>query len=487
MDSLLQAIASGLPIFADLNRADVLLYAREADGTLLVVEQAAPRSVPPVYRVPVVGKRLLPDEQPVIARALATGRPARGPRHHEGFRAHIVQEVFPVRRNGQIVGVLSVEKSLVEYERHRTRRWAFRQALLDLRDMLLSGHVYGLEGLSPFREHDGIMLVDANGYIRYLSGLGSHHYRRLGYHGELVGTHVGQLQTADAELVARALDQRQAFEIETAEGDRIWIRKVIPLVGPRWRLPQPLDIILPYGIGPRRRVSVLITIHDATIARRKAQEQAVRRAMVQEIHHRVKNNLQTIASLLRLQARRTQHEEARRILGESIHRILSVAVVHEFLSQHEGVTINLRDVALRIVTQVREGILDPTKEISFRVEGPPIFLPPHQTTMCALVINELLLNALEHGFDGLNRGEIVVHLVDEGDQVRILVQDNGTGLPEGFDLENSSSLGLQIVRTVVRQDLRGEFELHNGQGVSAVVTFPKAIAGDWEEELEALA
>ncbi len=482
MVSLLEAIASGLPIFADLNRADVLLYARQPDGTLLVMEQAAPHSVPPVYRMQVVGTRISPDEQPVLARALATGRPVQGPRQQKGFRAHIVQEAFPIRHHGTIVGILSVEKSLVEHERHRTRRRAFRQALLDMRDMLLRGEVYGWENLSPFREHDGIMLVDASGFIRYLSGLGSHHYRRLGYHGELIGTSVSHLKTADAELVARALDQRRAFEIETTEGDRIWVRKVIPLVGPRWRLPTPVDAAMPYGIGPRRRVSVLITIHDATAARRKAQAQAVQRAMVQEIHHRVKNNLQTIASLLRIQARRAQHEETRRVLSESIHRILSVAVVHEFLSQHEGLSINLRDVAARIVAQVRESVLDPSKEIAFRVEGESIFLPPQQTTMCALVINELLLNALEHGFDGLESGEITVHLIDEGDQVKILVRDNGTGLPADFDLESSSSLGLQIVRTVVQQDLRGRFELHNGQGVSAIVTFPKAMASDWDDE-----
>ncbi len=480
MSSLLELIASSLSIFADLNRADVLLYAKQPDGSLLLVEQAAPHSVPPIYRTPCTGSRVEPEEQPALARTMATGRPARSPRQQEGFRAHIIQETHPIYERGKLVGVLSVEKSLIEHERHRTRRWAFRRALLDLRDMLLRGDVHGLDELSPFREHDGIMLVDAKGTITYLSGLGSHHYRRLGYYGELIGLPVSQLKTADGELVARALDQRRAFEHETSEGDRIWVRKVIPLVGPRWRLPPPLDFLLPHGIGRPRRVTVLVAIHDATSARRKAEEQAVRRAMVQEIHHRVKNNLQTIASLLRIQARRAQHEETRQILAESIHRILSVAVVHEFLSQHEGLTINLKDVVARIMAQVKEGVLDPNKHITFGIEGPPIFLPPQQTTMCALIINELLLNALEHGFDGLTTGKIIVHLADEGDQVRITVQDNGTGLPEDFDLEHNSSLGLQIVRTVVQQDLRGRFELHNGQGVSAVVTFPKVTVGEWE-------
>src|SRR5690606_31673312 len=278
---------------------------------------------------------------------------------------------------------------------------------------------------------------------------------------------------ADEVLVRRALETRRPLEHENTEGERIWQRKVIPLVGPRWRVPDFGSMTVRDGFGPRDRRSVLITIHDATSARRKAEEQAVRQAMVQEIHHRVKNNLQTLASLMRIQMRRAEHEETRQALSENINRVLSFAVVHEFLSQHEGQTINLRDVASRILNQLQAGVVDPTKDIAFRVEGPQIFLSAHQTTICALIINELLLNALEHAFSRRNKGEIVVILQDEGDQVILQVNDDGAGLPDDFSLEQTSSLGLRIVQTVVQQDLRGSFELRNHKGVSAIVCFPK--------------
>lgn len=475
VQSLLETIAAGLPLFADLNRADVLLYEKQSDGRLLLIESAAPHSVPPVHRTAMVGDVFEIDEQPVLARTIGHRRPTRGPRQQAGFRAHIIQEAYPVRIDDEIIGVLSIEKSLVEYERHKTRRWAFRKALYDLRDMLLRGEMVQLGDLSPFQEHDGLMVVDDTGEIRYLSGLATQHYRRLRYNEDLIGEHVSDLRTADAEVVARALEERVPFQIEHKEANRIWVRKVIPLVGPRWRAPRPLELAFAHGFGPRGRVTVLIAIHDATEIRRKAEQQAVQRAMVQEIHHRVKNNLQTIASLLRIRSRRAEHEETRQILTESINRILSVAVVHEFLSQHEGQTINLRDVAARIMGQVRESILDPTKEIIFHVEGPAIYLPPQQTTICALVINELLLNSLEHAFNGRAQGEVTIRLEDEGDYVVINIEDNGAGLPEDFDLHNNSSLGLRIVQTVVQQDLRGQFEMHNGDGVSAVVTFPKGL------------
>lgn len=473
--SLLDAVAQGVPLLADLHRADVLLYAVGRSGEVTVIAQGQPHSVPPIHRRLFLARTTPVREQPALQRVIERGRPAQAPRRLLAHRANIVQHAFPILASSEVIGVLSMEKSLVEHVRHRTRRPPFRIALKDLRDMVLRGETEGLNTLSPFREPDGLMLVSESGRIMYLSGLGSQHYRRLGYSEELVGQDVMHLDTADESLIRRALQSGLPFEYENSEGDRIWQRKVIPLIGPRWRLP-PLGLtFLPDGFGPRDRRTVLVTIHDATGAHRKAREQAVRQAMVQEIHHRVKNNLQTLASLMRIQVRRAEHEETRQLLNENINRILSFAVVHEFLSQHEGQTINLRDVATRILTQVRTGAVDPTKEIAFRVEGPQIYLPAHQTTICALVINELLLNALEHGFERRDRGEIAIILQDEGDRVILQVNDNGGGLPANFNLEETGSLGLRIVRTVVQQDLRGTFELQNHQGVSAVVSFPKAL------------
>jgi two-component sensor histidine kinase len=474
VEALLEAVASGVPLLADLHRADVLLYEVQPGGQVKVVSQGQPHSVPPIHLQTYLGRTTAVADQEALVNVLALRRPAQGPRHLLAHRAQIVQRAFPVLQDDQVIGVLSLEKSLVEHERHQTRRLEFRQALRDLREMVLRGETAGMQGLAPFSEQDGLMLVAEHGEILYLSGLGTHHYRRLGYSDELVGKNVAELETQDAALVHQALQNGIVFESHVEEQGLLWDRKVIPLVGPRFRLHWFEPWLPAYRVGPWRKRTVLLAIHDATGARRKAEEQAVRQAMVQEIHHRVKNNLQTLASLMRIQARRAQHEETRQALSENINRVLSFAIVHEFLSQHDGQTINLRDVAQRILTQVQQGAIDPAKDIRLRVDGPQIFLPAHQTTICALVINELLLNSLEHGFESLERGEITVRLQDEGDRVILQVNDTGDGLPENFNVEESGSLGLRIVRTVVQQDLRGTFELRNHDGVSAVVTFPKA-------------
>jgi two-component sensor histidine kinase len=151
-----------------------------------------------------------------------------------------------------------------------------------------------------------------------------------------------------------------------------------------------------------------------------------------------------------------------------------VAVIHEFLAHQEARVINIRDVSQRIVAQIQEGILDRERSIRLNLEGPNIYLPTQPATVCALVINELLQNALEHGYNRQEGGTVTVRLQDDGKEVTIAVDDDGVGLPEEFDLAQTSSLGLQIVRTLAEGDLKGEFTLHSrDKGVSALVTFPK--------------
>jgi two-component sensor histidine kinase len=196
--------------------------------------------------------------------------------------------------------------------------------------------------------------------------------------------------------------------------------------------------------------------------------------MIQEVHHRVKNNLQTIAATLRMQARRTHEPSALQAINEAITRILSVAVIHEFLSKDERQSINIREICQRIIGQSRQVSAMPGQNISFAVDGPSIYLPSQQATASALVINELIQNAVEHGFEISKQGHVNVLLADGGDIVRIEVRNDGDQLPPNFDMTQTNSLGLQIVRTLVQGDLHGKLELRNeGDEVVASVEFPK--------------
>jgi two-component sensor histidine kinase len=478
-ERLLNSILGALPILSDLSRSDLLLYLPAGEGEAVVSNQARPHSIFPVYDQDLVGQRVNAQQAPWVFQALSATRLRRGVQGGTVRDVPIVREVLPVFGSaGRPIAVLSIETNLLAHERHRRRSPAFRQALQQLHEMVLRGELEGADRLSPFGEHDGILVVDRQRRIQYTSGIAANLYRRIGYMSSLVRQSVDNLATADAALLDEILSRGTCIERETEEHGRIWIRKALPLyVHSQWwqfwirKLPE---LPSPEGSVP---VGAILTVHDATEARDKEQELKAKLAMIQEVHHRVKNNLQVIASLLRLQARRAHGAKLQQALLETVNRILSVAVVHEFLSYNSAGVINLRDVAQRIVEQMEQSVMDPGKEIEFRLAGPSIYLSAQKATSCALVINELLLNAVEHGYEQRDVGQVSIALADDGEWVTIEVGDDGSGLPPDFDLEEHGGLGLRIVRTLVEGDLKGDLTLHGEQGVRAVATFPKTSLG----------
>ena len=473
--SFLKVIEDQMPIVADISRADVLLYNWLKDGSPVVLAHAQPHSVSPVYEHSMVGQRIAASQDLTVAGAFLE----RVHRHEQDPMtngAPIIKRTYPVRRPGQqrIVGVLRVETNLLEHERQRRRARTFRLAVRQLQRMAQRAQLSGAERLSPFGESDGIVVTDREQVIRYASGVASNLYRRIGYRGGVVGLHLRELETADDDLAWAALSQEICIEQEQEVGGRYWITKAIPLHD----LPRPGILRWPSRQeGPEPPSHLILIIRDTTESRRREQELRVKTALIQELHHRIKNNLQTIVALLRMQARRLDYEGARLAIEEAVGRILSVAVIHEFLSNQDSRVINVRDVGNRILNQMREGVLGPDQHIRFYLEGPPIYLPARQATACALVINELLQNAVEHGFAGRREGRVFLVLQDKGDTVVVRVHDDGSGMPDDFSVQDSDRLGLQIVQTLVREDLKGTFEIQNGGGTAAIVTFPKSILG----------
>jgi two-component sensor histidine kinase len=496
----LHIIEQQMKIVADLSRSDILLCGRKSGHEAIVLAHAQPRSIARVYSAGGEGKGISAEEQPEILRTLTTGRIQKDLRGFIAEGAPVVRQIFPIHfpplypppgwdmaQNGQkprVVAVISIVTNLLEHERHRLRSRVFRRAIKRLQEMLLHGQLVGAEELSPFGEQDGILFIDNDGFIRYASGVAANVYRRLGYKEALVGHHLSELETEDEAIRLSALEQNRCLEWETKEANRIWIRKAIPLsyyLPDYWCRPlRALDLIA----ACHKRGGVMITLHDATKSRRQDEEIRIKNAMIQEVHHRVKNNLQTIVALLRMKARRVKSAEARLALEETTNRILSVAVIHEFLAYDNSPTINIKEICQRIIAQFQQGILSPDKQIRLKLTGAAISLPARQATACSLVINELLQNAVEHGFEHKDSGTVAVNLHDEEDKVIITVSDTGDGLPAGFELAQIESLGLHIVQVLVEGDLKGQLTLHNQNGLSVTITFPKDVfkgEEDWKE------
>ncbi|MBI4493056.1 MAG: sensor histidine kinase [Chloroflexi bacterium] len=464
---LLERVVRNLNLLADLTHGDLLLYARAGDEAV-VAAQAQPQPVPSLYSGSMVGETIRREGAPTVFRVLFGYHPRHAVKGTMVRGVPTVQEVFPVTNGrGQVIAALSSEIAVLEHERQRKKSPVFRHAVGRVRESVLGGRLEGGDALGRMGVHDGPMVIDARGQIVYISAIAEHLYRRLGYADSLLKTQIAELDTNEY-ICFKAMELGVCLEQRVQEQELIWIKRVIPL------LPGDSEGFLA-RFGPRTNqpVGALVVIQDITEEVGKEQELKIKSAMIQEIHHRVKNNLQTIAALLRLQARRTGSHEVAEILHQSISRILSIAVVHEFLSQDEASMINIHEVSNRILSEVTHGILDPDKRISLRLEGPKNFcLPAQQATSCALIINELLQNAVEHGYRDLSEGIINVRLFEDRESMRIEIQDDGRGLPEGFQLAQGG-LGLQIVQTLVREDLKGQFDLKNGRGVHAVISFPR--------------
>lgn len=469
---LLERISNGLDILADISHADFLLYVKSGNRCL-VVAQAQPTSVPPLHPESLVSRSFAREAIPLVHRALFTGRLAHGVRGHVIRGAPTIVETYSIRNcRGNQIAILSSETNLLEYERRRKKNPILRHAISCLRRQILRGQLEGPEQLSRIGENYATMVIDGSTRILYISSLAEQLYRKLGYTTSLLGRRLFELDTNE-HVSFKAMERGRCLQQRIDEHNLVWIKWVIPLAA------EPPNTLLGRLFSRNQGSSTaIVLIQDITEEYRKEQELRVKSALIREIHHRVKNNLQTIAALLRMQARRTGSPEVLDMLKQSINRILSIALVHEFLSHgdsfHDETNyINIRDVIQRLVSEVTQGILDPVKSIHISLEGIDITLPPQQATSCALVVNELLQNSVEHGFESKNEGDIRVTLREDYDLLVIEVVDNGQGLPPGFNIDRDGSLGLQIIQTLVREDLKGKFTLKDSGGVFAQVAFPR--------------
>jgi two-component sensor histidine kinase len=303
------------------------------------------------------------------------------------------------------------------------------------------------------RVGDGVILLDPTGRVEYTSPNGVSALHRIGSHGNAEGLRFGELGLDDSAIrTAFSIAAPVTEEFERGPEVTVLIR-CIPLID---HGQVSGAVVLTRDISELRRRDRLLMSKDATI---------------REIHHRVKNNLQTISSLLRLQGRRFESPEAKMAIEESVRRIRSIALVHETLSREAGDDVAFVEIVRPLVRMVEEGMSSPDHPVTFTVEGDAGVLPATVATPLAVVLNELLQNAIDHAFpDDLDLqthpGAVVVTLENDGERLRATVVDDGVGVPQGFLLEDATGLGLSIVRTLVTTELGGTISLRPGDGPS---------------------
>src|SRR5919206_1406811 len=466
----LQRLAAGWGMLADLCFADLLLLAPmagEEGHRFVVLAQVRPTTDQTLYREDMIGTIIDEVERPLVARVWRIGEIGVGDAAvlgAAGERANV--QAIPVRHRGKVVALVTREAATTTGRRLGELERVYFEIFDRFARMLYDGTFpfkggAGVQEESP-RVGDGVLFLDTESTVRYASPNAVSSLHRIGIHANAQGQRLSDIGLDD-DAVRTAFAARAPVTEELEWGDTSILLQVIPL----------LEEGDPNG--------ALLLMRDVSELRRRDRLLLSKDATIREIHHRVKNNLQTIASLLRLQGRRLSSPEAKQALDESVRRIRSIALVHETLAYEAGNTVPFGEIIRPLVRVVEDGLVTPERRIRFHVEGDPGDLPAEVATPLAVVLTELLQNAVEHGFPDLGAGEVregsvTVRLGREGDEAVVDVRDNGVGLPPDFSAERSTGLGLSIVRTLVTSELAGSITMKNDSGTWVHLRVPIAAA-----------
>ncbi|MGI9131481.1 MAG: sensor histidine kinase [Candidatus Nanopelagicaceae bacterium] len=455
-------------LLSDLSFADLILwipkrkdYQSWPDGHIAMAH-IRPTTAASVFAHDVIGNVINWGSNPRIDGALSTGEIDRDSEAEMVGEILIKEETVPVYFQGRVIAVIS---------RHRNADLMRSPSRLELNYREIAHKIYQMvaEGTFPIqnsfyrsesapRVGDGLIRLDATGLMTYASPNARSAFNRAGWSGELEGHLLGDVIESVKPKLSTPTDEswrsimsgknlrREEFENESGIFDLL----VMPLV------------------AGADHIGAIVLLHNVTELRRRDRALVTKDVTIREIHHRVKNNLQTVSALLRLQSRRVEDETAKLALEEAVRRVASIAIVHETLSNSSTESVAFDEVYDRIV---HNAIELSTHKISIKKLGTFGTFDSQIATPLALVITELIHNALEHGL--ANSGEnLRIEIARTAEDCEVKIIDDGVGLPTDFNWDQSSNLGLQIVKTLTENELKGSIALVRvGSETQAVLKF----------------
>jgi two-component sensor histidine kinase len=454
----LRALVADWTLLSDTAFADLVLWLPTWHGAgFVAADQVRPTTGPTGMFDDIVGEYAARGRRPVLDRASATRRVVAD----RLGSAPAKVEAIPVVREGRLVGVVERHSALAGRD-FGPLESAYLEAADELTAMIVEGTFPFSKPLartgSPPRVGDGFLRLDETGVVTFASPNARSAYHRLGLAIDLVGVDLARTsaklarrpgQVDEALAVVAAGRAAGGAEVENSGG-------VVTLRG------VPL-------VRRGRHIGAVVLVRDATEIRRRDRALLSKDATIREIHHRVKNNLQTVAALLRLQARRIDSPEARAALDEAVRRVGAIAVVHETLAHTPGERVDADEVADRLVALVHDMSLG--ARVSVTRQGSFGVLPAEVVTPLSMALGELLQNAVEHGAGS----DVALVPSRHGGELVVEVLDSGPGIAPDVDPFATGRLGLQIVRTLITEELGGRLELvagPEGVGTCARIAIP---------------
>ena len=469
----LSELISEWQLLADLSFADLTLWApmradyRSWPEGHIALAHIRPTTAATVFVNDVVGEEILWGTRTRIDQTLSQGEIIRDTEQEPFGDFQIKEETVPVLFDDRVIAVISRYRNIETMKTPSKLELNYREIAHNIYRMVaegnfpIPGNFYVAE--SAPRVGDGLVRLDVNGTVTYASpnAISALHY--IGWNSELENHNFGEVLDSLAERSPLRQPREENWRV-IMSGKNLRREEFDTSAG-------TIDLlVIPLKQG-NDRIGAIVLAHNITELKRRDKALITKDATIREIHHRVKNNLQTVSALLRLQSRRIEDPKASQALEEAVRRVSSIAIVHETLSSHSQEIVAFDEVINRIVANAVE-VSARTQEIEIKRSGEFGGLPSIIATPLALVLTELIHNSLEHGLAEVGNS-LEISVVKKDQSCIVSVIDNGKGVSEDFQPEVAANLGLHIVKTLTENELNGAIKfVPRQQGTEAEISFP---------------
>lgn len=433
---VIEMMAGTLQPLANLEAADIFVDCPCREGDAVVVAEAKPEEVPSAYKNSVVGMLARAENEPAVARTFQLGIATKYMKARTQEDNYTIQSVEPIKYNSRVIGVLIREKRITEESEAREDADSYEAVETPLNHMINEN-----EWLTESID-EGLLLVDGKGCVTFRNLYAKELFQDLGYVSDILGQKYKNICLTRWEDRPDRLEQLK----EVRCGNHYLRIRQIPL--------------------EKGEIRLAVIIRDITWNREQEKNLVLKSVAVKELHHRVKNNLQTVASLLRLQARRTDSEETRRVLEESISRILSISATHQLLSQSGADSVSLMEVLRAVKNNAVQPFLRPDLKLKLEISGDDMTVDSDIAASIALTVNELLQNSMKYAFRDREEGSISMTLEKGTVYSALTVRDDGVGFKP--EKTRTGSLGLNIVRSMVEDKLHGRLRIRSDRSGTSV-------------------
>ncbi len=453
-------------LLADLALADAVLWVPTGEGEYLAVRHSRPTGLFTMFYRDVVGDFMRRDWAEIADAVIGDNTVVVAKELTWYEEAPMQLRAYPVSRRdpqtGKRIGpfaVVTLHAAPGDTLAASRAGQAYRESAADLLAMIGEGlfpHQGSQKGRlrgAP-RVGDGIMRIDPNGVVEFASPNTLTSFSRLGFRTELEDE---VLTDVVADIVAGTMDTNESIPL-VAGG------KIASRVDLEARNSTITMRSIPVVVRGERCGAIILT-RDITDIKQQAQELITKDATIREIHHRVKNNLQTVASLLRVQSRRAESDEAKQVLGQAMRRVAAIAVVHDTLASGVAQIVNFDQVFERVLGLAVEVASMHNTKVALETEGKFGEIPSEYATPLALALTEVVTNAVEHGLAD-RPGTVRIETSRYENNMRVRVSDDGIGLP---DNGVGNGLGTSIVRTLIEGELAGSILWRNQENSGAEV------------------